>query len=104
MASRRLIASWSAGPPARAAWEAATDGWRGPGRRQEPGRRRGAGGTRMREEAGTGCVPFSPLGRGLLAGKLDPNTSFDTTDLRSNLQRFAPEALKANQAMVDLLR
>ncbi|MEP6809835.1 MAG: aldo/keto reductase, partial [Chthoniobacterales bacterium] len=55
------------------------------------------------EELGIGFVPFSPLGRGFLTGKLDPNTTFEKTDLRSNLPRFAPEALKSNQAMVDLL-
>ena len=55
------------------------------------------------EELGIGLVPFSPLGRGFLAGKMDENTKFDSTDFRSALPRFAPEALKANQALIDLL-
>lgn len=54
-------------------------------------------------ELGIGFVPFSPLGRGFLTGKMDENTEFDKSDFRSNLPRFSPEALKANQAMVDLL-
>jgi aryl-alcohol dehydrogenase-like predicted oxidoreductase len=55
------------------------------------------------EELGVGFVPFSPLGRGFLTGKMDASTTFDSKDFRSNLPRFAPEALKANQAMVELL-
>jgi aryl-alcohol dehydrogenase-like predicted oxidoreductase len=55
------------------------------------------------EELGIGFVPFSPLGRGFLTGKIDENAKFDTTDFRSNLPRFTPEALKANQALVNLL-
>jgi aryl-alcohol dehydrogenase-like predicted oxidoreductase len=55
------------------------------------------------EELGIGFVPFSPLGRGFLTGKIDENTTFDKTDFRSNLPRFTPEARKANQAVVDLL-
>ncbi|HZS37063.1 MAG TPA: aldo/keto reductase [Polyangia bacterium] len=55
------------------------------------------------EELGIGFVPFSPLGRGFLTGKIDETTRFDTTDLRSNLPRFASEARKANQAVVELL-
>ena len=55
------------------------------------------------EELGIGFVPFSPLGRGFLTGKMDASTTFDSKDFRSSLPRFAPEALKANQAMVDLL-
>jgi len=55
------------------------------------------------EELGIGLVPYSPLGRGFLTGKIDKNTSFDSTDFRSTLPRFTPEALKANQALVDLL-
>jgi len=55
------------------------------------------------EELGIGFVPFSPLGRGFLTGKIDENTSFDSTDFRNTLPRFAPEARKANQALVDLL-
>ncbi|HEY3860106.1 MAG TPA: aldo/keto reductase [Gammaproteobacteria bacterium] len=55
------------------------------------------------EELGIGFVPFSPLGRGFLTGKMDANTTFDSKDFRSSLPRFAPEAMKANQAMVALL-
>src|ERR1700680_2844254 len=55
------------------------------------------------EELGIGFVPFSPLGKGFLTGKMNENTTFDSTDLRNTLPRFAPEALKANQALVDLL-
>ncbi|MFI5210011.1 MAG: aldo/keto reductase [Gemmatimonadales bacterium] len=55
------------------------------------------------EELGIGFVPFSPLGRGFLTGKIDQNTSFDRTDFRNSLPRFTPEARKANQALVDLL-
>jgi aryl-alcohol dehydrogenase-like predicted oxidoreductase len=55
------------------------------------------------EELGIGFVPFSPLGRGFLTGKIDENTEFDDGDFRKNLPRFSPEARKSNQAMVDLL-
>jgi aryl-alcohol dehydrogenase-like predicted oxidoreductase len=55
------------------------------------------------EELGIGLVPYSPLGKGFLTGKFNKNTKFDSTDFRSTLPRFTPEALKANQAMVDLL-
>jgi aryl-alcohol dehydrogenase-like predicted oxidoreductase len=55
------------------------------------------------EELGIGFVPFSPLGKGFLTGKMDENTKFDSTDFRNILPRFVPEALKANQALVDLL-
>ncbi len=55
------------------------------------------------EELGIGFVPYSPLGKGYLTGKIDKNTTFDSTDFRSNLPRFTPEALEANQALVDLL-
>ena len=55
------------------------------------------------EELGIGFVPFSPLGRGFLTGKIDENTRFDKTDFRNSLPRFTPEARKANQALVDLL-
>jgi aryl-alcohol dehydrogenase-like predicted oxidoreductase len=55
------------------------------------------------EELGIGFVPFSPLGRGFLAGKMNENTTFDSSDLRNTLPRFTPEARKANQALVDLL-
>jgi aryl-alcohol dehydrogenase-like predicted oxidoreductase len=55
------------------------------------------------EELGIGFVPFSPLGKGFLTGKIDENRTFDTTDIRSSIPRFTPEARKANQALVDLL-
>jgi aryl-alcohol dehydrogenase-like predicted oxidoreductase len=55
------------------------------------------------EELGIGLVPYSPLGKGYLTGKMDEHTTFGSTDFRSTLPRFTPEALKANQAMVDLL-
>ncbi len=55
------------------------------------------------EELGIGFVPFSPLGRGFLTGKIDENTPFDSADFRNNLPRFAPEARKANKALADLL-
>jgi aryl-alcohol dehydrogenase-like predicted oxidoreductase len=55
------------------------------------------------EELGIGLVPYSPLGRGFLTGKMDENTKLVKGDFRSNLPRFAPEAMKANQAVVDLL-
>jgi aryl-alcohol dehydrogenase-like predicted oxidoreductase len=55
------------------------------------------------EELGIGFVPYSPLGKGFLTGKMDENTRFDKTDFRNTLPRFTPEALKANQALVDLL-
>jgi len=55
------------------------------------------------QELGIGFVPYSPLGRGFLTGRMDENTKFDSSDFRSGLPRFAPEALKANQALVDLL-
>jgi len=56
------------------------------------------------EELGIGFVPFSPLGRGFLTGKIDENTSFDKNDFRNTVPRFAADARKANQAVVDLLR
>src|SRR5437764_10108955 len=55
------------------------------------------------EELGIGFVPYSPLGRGFLTGKMDESTTFDSTDFRNILPRFTPEARKANQALVDLL-
>src|SRR5713101_2990423 len=55
------------------------------------------------EELGIGFVPFSPLGRGFLTGKMNENTTFDSSDFRKTLPRFTPEALKANQALIDLL-
>jgi len=56
------------------------------------------------EELGIGFVPFSPLGAGFLTGKIDKATTFDSSDFRAQVPRFAPEALKANVALVDLLR
>ncbi len=55
------------------------------------------------EELGIGFVPFSPLGKGFLTGKIDQNTTFDSSDFRNIVPRFTPEARKANQALVDLL-
>ncbi|MGD9646353.1 MAG: aldo/keto reductase [Pirellulales bacterium] len=55
------------------------------------------------EELGIGFVPFSPLGKGYLTGKMDENTTFASTDFRNTVPRFAPEARKANRAFVDLL-
>jgi len=68
--------------------------WRGPEKEALP----------ALEELGIGLVPFSPLGRGFLTGKIDENKTFDSSDFRNNLPRFTPEARKANQALVDLLR
>jgi len=55
------------------------------------------------EELGIGFVPFSPLGRGFLTGKITEDTKFDSTDFRNVVPRFAPENRKANQALVDLI-
>jgi aryl-alcohol dehydrogenase-like predicted oxidoreductase len=55
------------------------------------------------EELGIGFVPYSPLGKGFLTGKIDEHAKFDSSDFRSTLPRFTPEALKANQALIDLL-
>jgi aryl-alcohol dehydrogenase-like predicted oxidoreductase len=55
------------------------------------------------EELGIGLVAYSPLGKGFLTGKIDEKTTFDSSDFRSTLPRFTPEAIKVNQAMVDLL-
>jgi len=55
------------------------------------------------EELGIGFVPFSPLGKGFLTGKIDESTKFDSSDFRNSVPRFTPEARKANQALVDLL-
>jgi aryl-alcohol dehydrogenase-like predicted oxidoreductase len=56
------------------------------------------------EELGVGLVPFSPLGRGFLTGKIDESTTFDKSDFRNIVPRFTPEARQANQALVDLLK
>jgi aryl-alcohol dehydrogenase-like predicted oxidoreductase len=55
------------------------------------------------EELGIGVVPYSPLGRGYLTGKVDENTTFDSTDIRARNPRFTPEAIKANRVVIDLL-
>jgi aryl-alcohol dehydrogenase-like predicted oxidoreductase len=55
------------------------------------------------EELGIGFVPYSPLGKGFLTGKIDESTTFDSSDFRSTLPRFTPEALKANQSLINLL-
>jgi aryl-alcohol dehydrogenase-like predicted oxidoreductase len=55
------------------------------------------------EELGIGFVPYSPLGKGFLTGKIDESTKFDSTDIRSTIPRFTADAMKANQALVDLL-
>jgi aryl-alcohol dehydrogenase-like predicted oxidoreductase len=55
------------------------------------------------EELGIGFIPYSPLGRGFLTGKIDENTTFDNSDFRNIVPRFTQEARKANQALVDLL-
>lgn len=55
------------------------------------------------QELGIGLVPYSPLGRGFLTGSMNAQTTFDSTDFRSSLPRFTPEALKANQALIELL-
>ncbi len=55
------------------------------------------------EELGIGFVPFSPLGKGFLTGKVNENTTFDPSDIRSKIPRFTPEARKANQTLVDLI-
>jgi aryl-alcohol dehydrogenase-like predicted oxidoreductase len=55
------------------------------------------------EELGIGFVPYSPLGRGFLTGKMNANTTFASSDFRSSLPRFTPEAMKANQTVIDLL-
>jgi aryl-alcohol dehydrogenase-like predicted oxidoreductase len=55
------------------------------------------------EELGIGFVPYSPLGKGFLTGKIDQSATFDSSDFRSTLPRFTPEALKANQALINLL-
>jgi len=57
----------------------------------------------MLEELGIGFVPYSPLGKGFLTGAIKEDAKFDSTDFRSRLPRFTPEALKVNQAMVELL-
>jgi aryl-alcohol dehydrogenase-like predicted oxidoreductase len=55
------------------------------------------------EELGIGFVPYSPLGKGFLTGKIDENAKFDNSDFRSTPPRFTPEALKANQTLIDIL-
>ncbi len=55
------------------------------------------------EELGIGFVPYSPLGKGFLTGKMDETTTLDSSDFRKTIPRFTPEAMKANRALVDLL-
>ena len=55
------------------------------------------------EELGIGFVPYSPLGKGFLTGKMDENTKLDSSDFRNILPRFTPEAMRTNRALVDLL-
>ena len=55
------------------------------------------------EELGIGFVPYSPLGKGFLTGKMDENTKLDNSDFRNILPRFTPDAMRANRALVDLL-
>ena len=55
------------------------------------------------EELGIGFVPYSPLGRGFLTGKMDESTTFDSSDFRAKLPRFTPEALRANQALITVI-
>jgi aryl-alcohol dehydrogenase-like predicted oxidoreductase len=55
------------------------------------------------EELGIGLVPYSPLGRGYLTGKIDENATFDSTDIRARNPRFTPDAIKANRVVIDLL-
>jgi len=57
----------------------------------------------LAEELGIGFVPYSPLGKGYLTGKIDESTTFESSDFRSTLPRFTPDAIKANQALIDLL-
>ena len=59
---------------------------------------------RLGEELGIGFVPFSPLGKGFLTGKIDETTTFDKTDFRNVVPRFTPEARKSNLAFVEMLR
>jgi len=56
------------------------------------------------EELGIGFVPFSPLGKGFLTGKIDENTKFDATDFRNSVPRFSPESRKANMVLVDIVK
>ena len=58
----------------------------------------------MLEELGIGFVPFSPLGKGFLTGKIDETTTFESTDFRNTVPRFSPENRKSNLALVELLR
>ena len=59
--------------------------------------------SRRSKSSASAWLPFSPLGKGFLTGKIDETATFDRTDFRSTLPRFTPEALKANQALIDLL-
>src|SRR5262249_50432378 len=56
------------------------------------------------QELGIGFVPFSPLGKGFLTGSMNEKTKLESTDFRSTLPRFTPDAMQANQALVDLVR
>ena len=65
---------------------------------------RRTGSSQPSEDLGIGLVPYSPLGKGFLTGKIDESTTLDTSDLRNRIPHFSPEARKANHALVDLLR
>ena len=81
--------------PMKGNWNYPTRVWAGPGRIAEL--------PKACEELGIGLVPYSPLGRGYLTGKIDENTTFADNDIRSRNPRFTAEAIRANRVVVDLL-